>query len=601
MIASELKQKYLDFFVAKGHKILPNVSLIPENDPTALFISAGMHPLVPYLLGEPHSLGKRLVGVQRCLRTVDIDEVGDKVHHTFFEMLGNWSLGDYWKREAVEWSFEFLVSKEWLGIEKEKLAVSVFAGDGDAPFDKESYDVWSRLGISGTRIVKLPKENNWWGPAGETGPCGPDTEVFVWTGEGTAPEQFDPNDSNWVEIWNNVFMEYEKKMDGTFESLKQKNVDTGMGVERTLAILNGLDDDYKTDLFWPIIEKIVTLSHRGYDTEFVKPTRVVADHVKAAVFVAVDGVVPSNTGQGYILRRLVRRAVRKSRSLGVDTIFTPLVIDSVIDIYCETYPELKNKREAILIVLAEEEKKFQTPLARIEQYRIDLEMAIKHGVIKKIKDAPILSEKAMASGAYVYENFQSYGVPPDLSREIIDELGLKFNQLEYDESFRKHQELSRTASIGMFKGGLADNSETATHYHTATHLLQAALRQVLGEHVEQKGSNITAERLRFDFSHTRKMTEEEVKQVEDLVNQQISQNLPVRMEIVTIEEAKKQGALALFVNKYGEQVKVYSIGDFSKEVCGGPHADFTGSLGKFKIIKEEAAGAGIRRVYATLE
>ncbi|MFZ5365718.1 MAG: alanine--tRNA ligase [Patescibacteria group bacterium] len=620
MTAKELKQKYLDFFAKKGHRVIPNASLIPENDPTALFISAGMHPLVPYLLGEPHPFGERLCSVQRCLRTDDIDKVGNTVHHTFFEMLGNWSLGDpaspdgigqggYWKKEAIQWSFEFLTGKEWLGIDKNKLAISVFAGDNDAPFDKESYDIWVSLGISDTRIAKLPKKNNWWGPAGKTGPCGPDTEMFVWVGKDEAPKTFNPDDVSWVEIWNDVFMEYEKKLkikneklknenarekDFEYVFLKQKNVDTGMGVERTVAVLGGLDDDYQTELFKPIIQSIEVLSGKNYEQEEnQKPMRIIADHLRAATFLISDGVTPSNVEQGYVLRRLIRRAVRFGRTLSAKggqliKLFTPNAAETVIQTMKGEYPELEKKKNQILETLTLEEEKFKKTLER---------------GLKEIEKCKKLDGKI---AFYLYE---TYGFPLEMIEEIVQERGQKIDKKAFEEEFKKHQETSRVGAEKKFAGGLADHSEKVTKLHTATHLLHSALRKILGEHVKQSGSNITAERLRFDFPNPRKLTEKELKDTEELVNQKIKENLPVEMEMMTLEQAKEKGAMAEFEKKYGEKVKVYSIGDpsvgsgqvFSVEVCGGPHVDFTGRLGRFKIIKEGSAGAGIRRIYATLD
>lgn len=614
MTARDLKKKYFEFFQSKRHVLIPSAALVPENDPTALFISAGMQPLVPYLLGETHPAGKRLVNVQKCLRTDDIDEVGDNCHHTFFEMLGNWSLGDYGKEEAISWSFEFLTSAKWLNLPIEKLAISVFSGDSDAPFDKDSFDTWLKLGIKSERIAKLPKKNNWWGPIGETGPCGPDTEMFFWIGKEKAPEMFDPENPSWVEFWNDVFIEFNKTADGKYEPLKQKNVDTGMGVERVTAVLNGSDDDYQTDLFAPIIKTIEVLSGRKYD-EQKRDFRVIVDHLRAAVFLMVEKVEPGNLGQGYILKRLIRRAARKGKLLKINYLFTAKVAEEIIEKYTDDYLELKENKQDILLSLTREEEKFQKPLNWVEQYKTDLLATMENKAIKRIKDVAILTALGEASGAYVYENYQSYGVPPDLSREVAEELSFKFDQKGYDEAFKKHQELSRTASVGMFKGGLGETGEMATKYHTATHLLNESLRRVLGDHVYQKGSNITAERLRFDFPHPEKLTESQIKEAEDLVNEKIDENLPVKMEIMTLEEAKKSGAQAVFAGKYEDKVKVYTIGPstlpiknqdrsgrpFSVEICGGPHTPFTGELGKFKIIKEESAGSGIRRIYATLE
>lgn len=599
MSANELRQKYLVFFKARGHQEIPSAPLVPENDPSVLFTTAGMHPLVPFLLGQTHPAGKKLVDIQKCVRTGDIDDVGDATHHTFFEMLGNWSLGDYFKKKAIEWSYEFLTSLEFLGIDKNKLAVSVFAGDEDAPFDEESFNIWQNLGIPKERIAKLPKKDNWWILTSGLGPCGPATEMFVWAGKNPAPQIFDPEDDRWVEIWNDVFLQFNKTSDDKLMPLAQKNVDTGMGLERILAVTNGLDDDYLTDIFLPIIQKIESVSQKKYD-EYKRDFRIIADHLKAAVFIAADKVQPSNQGQGYILRRLIRRAVRKGKVLKINLPFVHLIIDTVVDIYADQYPNLKENLPFIKDTLTREEEKFQVSLDNVEQYRIDLEAAMNHGIIKKIKSSPILSEPGIASGAYVYENFQSYGMPPDLSQEIIAELGLKFNQAEYDEAFKKHQELSRTASAGMFKGGLGEQSEITIKYHTATHLLHAALRKILGESVQQKGSNITSERLRFDFSFSDKLTAEQIKQVENLVNEKIKENLPVTSKIIKKEEALKSGALGFFTDKYGDKVTVYTIGNFSKEICGGPHVISTGILEKFTITKEESTSAGTRRIYATL-
>ncbi len=582
MTAAELKQKYFDFFVKKGHQILPNVSLVPENDPSALFISAGMHPLVPFLLGEKHPLGKRLVSVQRCLRTDDIDEVGDAVHHTFFEMLGNWSLGDYFKKEMIPWSFEFLTSKKYLGIPMEKLAVTVFAGDSDASFDKESYDLWIEQGISSKRIAKLPKKNNWWGPAGETGPCGPDTEMFYWTGQEKAPAVFAPDNPSWVEIWNDVFMEFNKREDGTYDLLQQKNVDTGLGVDRNLAVVNGLDDDYKTELFWPLITKIEGLSGKKYAANLVD-FRIIADHLRGAAVLINDGVEPGNKQQGYVLRRLIRRAAVKMRKIDIEPTASVLpVVEAVTDIFKEGY-SLSENQERIAEVLSKEFRAFSQTIN---------------------KGLKILQTAAKTDGKTAFDLYQSYGFPLEITLEIVKEenkvVDLEKIKKEYKEEFKKHQELSRTASAGMFKGGLTEQSEVATKYHTATHLLQASLRQVLGKDVRQSGSNITAERLRFDFSYPEKPTPEQLKKIEDLVNQKIKANLPVEMTVMDFEKAVAAGALIVPGEHYPVKVKVYTINDFSKEVCGGPHVRWTGEIGSVKILKEEAVGAGKRRIYIKL-
>ncbi len=610
--------------------MVPSASLIPENDPTVLFTTAGMHPLVPYLLGEKHPAGKRLADVQKCVRTGDIDAVGDAWHLTFFEMLGNWSLGDYFKEEAIGMAWEFLTSKKWLGIDSKRLSVSVFAGDQDAPRDSEAAQIWAKQGIPKERIYYYPKSENWWGPAGETGPCGPDTEIFFDTLKSPwkKPHQCEPKCEcgRFAEIWNLVFMEYEKKRKAKSEKrkteydyirLEQKNVDTGMGMERTIAVLNGKDNVYATDLFEPIIEKIknqrvkskmsryarsgeARTEQNSEITEEMAALRIIADHLRASVFILADGVTPSNKDQGYVLRRLIRRAIRKATLLGITRGFTTQVAGVVIERFQEIYPELQEKREVILNRLLEEEKKFSKPLNWLEQYKIDLREAVKHKEIKKIKDVPILSAPDVASGRYVYENFQSYGVPPDLSEEVINELGLKYDRKEFEQAFLEHQNLSRTATQGKFRGGLADAKEITIKYHTATHLLHQALRQVLGDHVEQRGSNINPERLRFDFSHSQKLTPEELSEVAQIVNSKIQEGIPVKMEEMSVDEAKKLGAIGLFEHKYGDRVKVYSIGTFSKEICGGPHVKNTKELGKFKIIKEEASSAGVRRIKAKL-
>ena len=583
MTAKELRQKYFAFFESKGHKLIPNVSLIPENDPSALFISAGMHPLVPYLLGETHPLGKRLVSIQRCLRTGDIDEIGDAVHHTLFEMLGNWSFGDYFKKEMIPWSLEFLTSDKYLGLVKEKLAVTVFAGDEDAQFDQESYDIWQGLGIYNTRIAKLPKKNNWWGPAGQTGPCGPDTEMFFWVGKEKAPETFNPDDPQWVEIWNDVFMEFNKKEDGTYVPLKQKNVDTGFGMERNLAVVNGLDDDYKTELFWPIIVKLQELSSKKYE-ENLADFRIIADHLRGAVILINDGVEPNNKQQGYVLRRLIRRAAIRMRKLEIDPMVVVFpIIEAVISIFIDEQ-SLSENIQRISEVLSKEFKAFS--------------QTINFGM-------KILQTEININGKTAFDLYQSYGFPLEITLELLKEKDseIDLNQIkkEYEEEFLKHQEKSRTSSAGMFKGGLTEQSETATKYHTATHLLQAALRKVLGEEIRQKGSNITSERLRFDFSYPEKLPPEQLSEVEKIVNDQIAKNLEVKKEVLDFERAVKSGALTVPNEHYPEKVKVYSIGTFSVEVCGGPHVDFTGSLRRLKIIKEESAGSGIRRIYAVLK
>ena len=517
MTANELRKKYLDFFASKGHTIIPSASLVPENDPSVLFTTAGMHPLVPYLLGEKHPEGKRLTDVQKCIRTGDIDEVGDATHHTFFEMLGNWSLGDYFKKEAIEWSFEFLTSKDWLGLDKNRIAVSVFAGDNDAPFDEEAYDIWKNLGISEKRIAKLPKENNWWGM--EKGPCGPDTEMFFWVGDADKiPESFNDDNEKWVEIWNDVFMQYNKTADGKYEPLAQKNVDTGMGMERILAAVNGLDDNYKTELFWPIIEKIEEISGKKYEN-YKKEFRIIADHVKASVFIISDGVTPSNVQRGYVVRRLVRRAVRYGKQLGIEENFTSKIAEAVVEIYRGFYGDLEKNKEKIFEELEKEEIKFRNTLEQ---------------GLKEIKKMNIVGDPTSLHGdlgKIAFYFFETRGMPLEMYIEELSNAGIPNdpNQIKetFDKEFKKHQKLSQTASKGMFKGGLSDTSEATKKFHTAAHLLLAALRKVLGDHVFQKGSNITPERLRFDFSHPDKMTEQEKTKVEQLVNEAIVVGIPI--------------------------------------------------------------------------
>ena len=609
MDANSLRKKFLDFFKEKKHAVIPSASLIPENDPTVLFTTAGMHPLVPYLMGEKHPEGTRLADVQKCIRMSDIDEVGDATHHTFFEMLGNWSLGDYFKKEAIELSWEFLT--EVLKLDKNRIAVSVFAGDKDAPKDEEAKKIWLSLNMPENRIAELSKKDNWWGPAGITGPCGPDTEIFYCTGKSEPPEKFNPEDKNWVEIWNDVFMQYNKNTDGNFLPLAQKNVDTGMGLERTLAVINGFDDNYRTELFWPIIKKIEELSGKKYEGN-EKAFRIIADHTKAAVLILGDDkrIEPSNKNQGYILRRLIRRAVRYSKQLNIIQNFTIKLAEEVIKIYENVYPEIKKNKEFIFNELEKEEEKFYQTLEKglkeFNKWYKDPEAYWEENpnaekiALEKIKDKP----KKMP-GFIAFRLFTTFGFPIELTIEIAKEKEIIVDLMDFNKELQKHSELSRTASAGMFKGGLADASEETKKLHTAAHLMLEALRRVLGPHVEQKGSNITPERLRFDISHPEKMTAEQMQQVEDLVNKQIAKDLPVRCKEMPLEEAKKLGATGVFEHKYGEKVKVYFIGEgaqnFSKEICGGPHVMRTSELkGTFKIIKEESSSAGIRRLRAVL-
>ncbi len=617
MTSKELRQKYLDFFESKGHRVISSAPLVPTEKvemagtQRVLFTTAGMHPLIPYLLGEEHPEGKRLTNVQKCLRTDDIDEVGDNTHGTFFEMLGNWSLGDYWKKEAIEWSYEFLTQE--LNLPKEKLAVSVFAGDSDAPFDSESHEIWKSLGISEKRIAKLTKKDNWWGPVGGSGPCGPDTEMFIWTGDGETPEEFDPEDPRWMEVWNDVFMQYNKAEDGTFSELTQKNVDTGMGLERALAVINGKKNIYETDLFADICQEIESLM----STSEVKYIRIIADHLRAATFLIADGVTPSNTDRGYILRRLIRRAIRAGYRSGIEYGFISKIAKVIIMQMTEVYPELKERESEIVAFLNEEEDKFKTPINWLEQFREDLIAAKENNILKRIGQVLILDSDGKVSGEYVFENYQSYGVPPDLAEDIINELGLKYDKEGFEKASIEHQEKSRTASAGMFKGGLAGHSEVETKYHTTTHLLHQALRDVLGPEVFQKGSNINEERLRFDFSFDRKMTPEEIQKTENIINERIAQDLQVDRKFMSVEEAKKMNAIGLFNDKYAEQVSIYAIGPnfkldpeakdrrdrggyYSAEFCGGPHVEHTGVIGKVKITKEEAVSAGVRRIRVEL-
>jgi len=600
MTANELRQKYFIFFQSKGHKLIPSASLIPENDPTVLFTTAGMHPLVPYLMGESHPEGKRLVDSQKCIRTDDIDEVGDTTHHTFFEMLGNWSLGDYFKKESIAWSWEFLT--EELGLDVNRIAVSVFAGDADAPFDEEAFAAWRALGIPEEKIAKLPKKNNWWGPAGLTGPCGPDTEIFYWVGEADkVPEGFNDDNALWVEIWNNVFMQYNKKSDNTFEPLVQKNVDTGMGLERILAVVNGLADNYQTDLWKEIIKKIEELSGKKYgeSAEITRLMRIISDHIKAATFIIGDekGVTPSNVGAGYIVRRLLRRAIIHGQRLGIKKgeYWVFKVVQVVIDTYNEAYPELFNHRDFIKNNIEEEEGRFEKTLEKgLKEFNEQCET-----LLCKINENDDMA--VTMPGETVFKLFATYGFPVELTREIAKEKKIAIDEKGFEEEFKKHQELSRTASAGMFKGGLADSSEETKKLHTAAHLLLASLRTVLGDHVFQKGSNITPERLRFDFSHPEKMTPEQIAEVERLVNKAITDDFPILCEEKPIAEAKAEGAMGVFDSKYGEKVKVYKMGEVSQEICGGPHAAHTGELGHFKITKEESSSSGVRRIKAILE
>ncbi|OJF77020.1 MAG: alanine--tRNA ligase [Treponema sp. CETP13] len=594
MTANELRSKYIEFFKSKNHVQISGKSVIPENDPTVLFTTAGMHPLVPYLSGENHPAGTRLTDYQKCIRTGDIDQVGDPSHLTFFEMLGNWSLGDYFKNESISWSYEFLTDKKWLGISPDKLSVTVFAGDEDASRDEDSASVWEKVGIPRERIHFLPKSDNWWGPAGETGPCGPDTEIFYDTGIEPCGDNCAPGCGcgKYVEIWNNVFMQFNKKKDGTFEPLKRKCVDTGMGIERTTAMLQGKKSVYQTEIFQPLIHVIEKLAEKKYGENEIDDTsiRIICDHVRSATMIIGDpkGVLPSNLGAGYVLRRLIRRSIRHGKKLGIEGNFLGKPAEWVIDYFKDVYPELTEKKEFILKELLNEEDKFLKTL--------------QHGEKEFQKLLPNLQKnpKKIIPGRVAFRLFDTYGFPVELTEELAAENSMTVDVEGFQEAFKKHQELSRSQSAGVFKGGLADHSEITTKYHTATHLLHQALVNVLGDHVQQKGSNITAERMRFDFSHSEKLTQEQIQQVESIVNEQIKKDLPVKMEVMSLTEAKAQGARALFGEKYEDKVKVFSIGDFSKEVCGGPHVEHTGLIGHFHIKKEQSSSAGVRRIKAVI-
>ena len=584
MKAIEIRNKYLNFFKRHGHKIIPSAPLIPENDPSVLFTTAGMQPLVPYLLGEKHPEGTRITDYQKCLRTNDIDEVGDNRHLTYFEMLGNWSLGDYFKEEAVSMSFEFLTKE--LGIPVEKLSVTCFAGDEDAPRDEKTAECWKKAGIPENRIYYYGKDDNWW-IAGEEGPCGPDTEMFYDTGKPACSSNCQPSCDcgKYVEIWNNVFMEYYKTKDGKYEKLKQHNVDTGLGLERMTMLLQGKETPFDTEIFAPIMEKLEELSK----VDNIESRRIVAEHLRASMMIISDGGRPSNIDRGYVLRKLIRRMSRHLSKLQIDLSELGNLIDLNIEILKEMYPELEKNKEIIKQIIIEEKDKFMKTLAHGEK---EFEKAI-----NKAKQ----ENKNIIDGQTIFKLYETYGFPPEITADLAREKGFEIDNTEFEKLFKNHQEKSRMGSEQKFKGGLAEQNEKTISYHTATHLLHKALQIVLGEHAKQKGSNITDERLRFDFSHPEKMTKEELQKVEDIVNEQIKRDLEVKCEEMTLEEAKKSGAMGLFENKYGEKVKVYTIGDFSKEICGGPHVKHTGELGHFKIKKEESSSAGVRRIKAILE
>ncbi len=608
MTGNELRRKYIDFFKGKGHAEISGKSLIPENDPTVLFTTAGMHPLVPYILGEPHPAGKRLVDCQKCVRTDDIEEVGDAAHLTFFEMLGNWSLGDYFKKDAIAFSYEFLTSPQWLGFSPDLLSVTCFAGDKEVPRDGEAADAWKAVGIPEKRIHFLGRTDNWWGPAGQTGPCGPDTEMFIDTQVPACGPDCKPgcHCGKYIEVWNDVFMQYNKTAEGTYLPLAQKTVDTGMGVDRTLAMIQGKKTVFETELFWPLIELLQAITGKTYGADPAVDTsfRIIADHLRSSVFIIGDdrGVKPSNIGQGYILRRLIRRSIRHGRKLGLEggagasppgapasQGFLGKLAACVVTIYEGFYPELRTRAQEIVSELGQEEERFSETLQKGEKE------------FEKLVPNLVKNPQKIIPGRVAFRLYDTYGFPVEITEELARENGMSVDRKGFDEAFEKHQELSKAGAEKTFKGGLADHSEMTTKLHTATHLLHQALRSVLGTHVAQKGSNITVERLRFDFSHPEPMTEEQVRTVEAIVNEQIRRDLPVTLEIMTIDQAKKSGAIALFGEKYEEKVKVYTMGDFSKEVCGGPHVERTGTLGKFVIQKEQSSSAGVRRIRAVLE
>ena len=605
--ADELRDLYLKFFESKGHKIIPGASVIPENDPTVLFTTAGMHPLVPYLMGAmEHPAGRRLTDVQKCVRTGDIDEVGDAAHLTFFEMLGNWSLNDYFKKEAITWSFEFLTEK--LGFSPDQLSVTVFRGEGKEgdegyiPADEEAVEIWKSVGIPEERIFRLPREDNWWGPAGTTGPCGPDTEMFIDTGKPACGPDCRPgcHCGKYVEIWNDVFMQYNKTEDGKFVPLGRHNVDTGMGVERTVCMMSGAPTVYDTEIFAPIMAKIDELRSSGQgpgasaqlsDGDVLKARRIIADHMRTATFILCDpkgGVKPGNIGANYVLRRLIRRAVRYARMLGIGEGFTVKLAETICEKYYHVYPELKANLEQCRIDLEAEERRFNATLDKGE------------AMYKKVAEQLKLHGQSQISGKTAFKLYDTFGFPLEMTVEMATKDGLTVDKEGFEEANRKHQELSRTTSAGSFKAGLQDNSEVVTRMHTATHLLHSALHKVLGPTANQKGSNITAERLRFDFTWPEPMTAEQKAEVEKLVNEWIAQGIAVDKKMTTVEEAKAEGAMALFGAKYGDQVSLYTIGDVSKEICCGPHVANTSELGSFKIVKEQSSSAGVRRIKAVI-
>ena len=588
LTAKELKKLWFKFFEERGHKIIPSASLLPENDGTVLFTSAGMQPLVPFLLGEKHPAGTRIADVQKCLRTIDIDEVGDNSHCTFFEMLGNWSLGDYFKAEMIPWSFEFLTSEDYLGIPVDRLAVSVFAGDENAPRDTESAELWEKCGMPKDKIFFLPKKNNWWGIEGG-GPCGPDTEMFFDTGKPKCCDTCSPacDCGKYLEIWNDVFMQFKQDKDGNISPLENKNVDTGMGLERTIATLNGFESVYENEAFAKAIATMETLTTKKYtDNDQTKRSfRIIADHLRAASFLLTEGLVPSNVMQGYVLRRLIRRALNHARKLEIEDVKLVEVVKVYLEYYKDEYVEMKDNAETTISEFVKEVEKFSKTIT---------------AGIKEFEKVSSFMKDGVLNGKTAFRLYDTFGFPLELTIEMANEKGMTVDIDGYNEAFKKHQDLSKANAGQVFKGGLSDTSEQTARLHTATHLLQAALRKIVSGDIHQRGSNITPERLRFDFNCDHKLTDEEKQKVEDFVNDAIKQNIPVVCEEMSLEDAKKSGAMGVFENKYGDVVKVYTMGDVSKEICGGPHAKNTGDLVSFKIVKEEASSAGVRRIKATI-
>lgn len=589
MTANELRRMYVEFFKERGHKEIASASLFPDNDPSVLYTTAGMHPLVPFLLGEKHPQGSRLVNIQKCVRTGDIDDVGDDTHLTYFEMLGNWSLGDYFKQESISMSYTFLT--EYLGIPNNRLAVTVFQGDSLVPKDIESAEIWMKNGLKAEQIFYYGGSENWWGPAGKTGPCGPDTEIFYDMGKENCGEKCGPacKCGKYVEIWNNVFMEYNKNEDGTYTELFQKNVDTGMGFERVLTIINGYLNVYETELFQPIIKKIEYLTSINYCKENAETFRIISEHMRAATFILGDpkAIAPSNSEQGYILRRLIRRTIRMIKKLGINDNITCEIAEVVIEKYGENYSELYSNRSYILSQLQKEytlfTKTLNSGLKMAERYFANLDKG------------------SNLSGDLAFKLYDTYGFPIEFTTELAAEREINVDMVAFEQKFQEHQEKSRRGSREKFKGGLSDNSEQTTKLHTATHLLNGALRAVLGDSVFQRGSNINAERLRFDFSFDRKLTKSELEEVESIVNKAILEKIDIECKEMTVVEAKYEGAIGVFDNRYGETVKVYTISGYSKEICGGPHVSNTKELKSFKIVKEMSSSSGVRRIKAIIE